>query len=168
MQSPLELSSVLLKNVEFTQTPPLRSPLELPFCFYKMQSSNELPTVLLKNAEFVSTPHSVFIKCVVCLNPPLSFLKTGNLQKLLALISKMHSPFEHPILFSKNAKLKQTPHYVLQKCRVCLNSPLSSYKMQSTLELSTALLKNDQQSQCHSQLSLQLLYGYPVWRGYSR
>ena len=51
MQSPLELSSVLLENVEFMQTPPLQSPFELPFCVYKMRSSFQLPTPFLHNVQ---------------------------------------------------------------------------------------------------------------------
>ena len=74
MRNLLELSTWFLKNAEFTWTPPpLRSPLELLSCCQKMRCSNKLPIVLLKNAEFVSTPYSIFTKCAVCLNPPLSF-----------------------------------------------------------------------------------------------
>ena len=162
MSSHLEHSTVFLKNVEFTWTPLRQSLLKLPFYFHKMQSLLELPTVLLKNVKFVSTPHSVFTKGAVCLNPPLSFWKMRSSHELPLCRVCLNS---HSVL--NNAEFKWTPHSVLQTCGVCLNSPLSFYKMWSTLELPTALLKNEQQSQCHSQLSLQPLEGYPVCTGYS-
>ena len=55
---------------------------------------------------------------------------------------KMESLLEHPILFSKNAEHKWTPHCVFQKCGVCSNCPPSCYKLQSPLELPALHLKN--------------------------
>ena len=164
MRSPLDLSTLFLKNAEFTQTPPLRSLPELRLCgvrlnAVKMRCSNELLTVFSKNVEFdstshmflqnaesASTPHSAFTKCVVCLNSPLCFWKMRSSHALCLSRVCLNSPSMEsawtPILFLKNAEFKRTPHCVLQKCGVCFNSPFSLYKMRSLLELPTVHLKN--------------------------
>ena len=106
MQSLLELSSVLLKNVEFMQTPPLRSPLELPFCFYKIGSLFQLPTPLLHNVQSAWTP--------------TVFLKMWSLHELFTVMSKnaesawtLPCDFEFELLFCS-----------LKKCGAQRNSPL--------------------------------------------
>ena len=83
-----------------------------------MRSSHELPI------------------CRVRLNSPL-----WCLLELLFCFYKMWSSNEISTLFPKNAEFKQTPHCVLQECRVCFNSPVSFYAMWSLLGLPSASKK---------------------------
>ena len=146
-----KLSTVVLKNAEFTQTPPSAKSLFLqhvqsawthhsvylqkcgicsstPFLYLKMRSSNKLPTVSIKNVEVVSTAKSVFTKCRVCLNSPLCF-------------QKMRSSFQLPTLFLQNVQSAWTPHCLFKKCGVYTNSSLWFPKIRNSLELSTVFQK---------------------------
>ena len=130
----LQLSTVLLKNAQFTQTPPLWSLFQLPSLF-------------LQNAEFTATPHCPSKKCEVCFNSPLCFYEMCSLHepstvflslhKLLTVISKMWS--SHELLL---CGVHLNSHSVLKKCRVQVNSPLCSPNMRSLFQLPTLFLQN--------------------------
>ena len=131
----VELSIGFLKNAEFTWTPPLRSPLELPLCGVRVNS----PLFFYNMHKSAWTLHCLFEKCGVHTNSPsVESASTPPLQSLLELpfcFYKMRSSFQLPTPFLHNLQSTWTSHCLFKNCGVCLNSPLCFCKMRSSHKL---------------------------------
>ena len=63
---------------------------------------------------------------------------------ILTMVSENAKFVLSPTVLLQNAEFVWTPHSVVKKCRVCLNSSMYFLKMQSLVELPTLFLKNAQ------------------------
>ena len=65
-----------------------------------------------------------------------------NSTVILTMVSENAKFVLSPTVLLQNAEFVWTPHSVVKKCRVCLNSSMYFLKMQSLVELPTLFLKN--------------------------
>ena len=104
MCSLLDISTLFLKNAEFTRTLPQQNPPELPLCVVCLTSD------------------SVHKKCRVQMNSSLCSPKMRSLIQLLTCFYKMQSSHQLPTLHLKNAQSAWPLHFVFEKCGVLMNS----------------------------------------------